>query len=103
MNLCTLFVFVSIVEFVIISRILSVYNRPRKHNRILNKDPRAEPTSDEDEEDLSRVKFGPITLPKAKEDGTNLAISIDRASRVVIPTLFVMLNTAFWIFYAVDW
>ncbi len=91
MNLCTLFVFLSIVEFVIISKILSRYDHP-DWTSISPSDH----SEDEVRDNEKPPRVGILAMPKTKEDGWRLATKIDRISRVVIPTLFLILNAIYW-------
>ncbi len=105
MNLCTVFVFVSLVEFILISKVLSSFDHLDQNS----------PTTEQPRQELGEVikstqhtelvedeyNITVLALPKTKEEGWRLAQKIDRASRIVFPALFAVLNVIYWIYYTV--
>ncbi|XP_064486603.1 glycine receptor subunit alpha-2-like [Ornithodoros turicata] len=84
MSCCTVFVFASLMEYAIVNIILEGGDR-------------------------AEVKCAKLCLnsdclppgPSPSQKGRKRALLIDRVSRVVFPTTFIILNLSYWIFYVI--
>ncbi|XP_072399571.1 glycine receptor subunit alpha-2 [Diabrotica undecimpunctata] len=94
MSICTIFVFMALMEYCLVNIVLGDSDAPKKPEK-----PKKTTSADKIAKDNTT-----LTTPKAQTSSAakqrNRAINIDKFSRVFFPLLFTILNCTYWILFA---
>ncbi|XP_028132127.1 glycine receptor subunit alpha-2 [Diabrotica virgifera virgifera] len=94
MSICTIFVFMALMEYCLVNIVLGDSDAPKKPEK-----PKKATSADKIAKDNTT-----LTAPKAQTSPAakqrNRAINIDKFSRVFFPLLFTILNCTYWILFA---